>query len=71
MLNDEFPFGVVCEAVVTEDGAVVELRQTVDAHLMSLHVKTVRVISSLAMLLVNKSHNYWDIVRYNWAIVVQ
>jgi len=42
MLNDELSFGVVREVVVSEDGAVVELRQTVDADLMSLnHVKQV------------------------------
>jgi len=36
MLNDELAFGVVREVVVAEDGTVVELRQTVDADLMSL-----------------------------------
>jgi len=37
MLNDEATFGVVSEVIVPEDGAVVELRQTVDADLMRLH----------------------------------
>jgi len=39
MLNDQFPFGVVCEIVVPEDGTVVELGQAVNADLMCLHDK--------------------------------
>jgi len=39
VLNDEFPFGIVCEVVVSEDGTVVEFCQTVDANLMCLQSK--------------------------------
>jgi len=36
MLNDEFAFSVIREVVVPEDGAIVELRQTVNTDLMCL-----------------------------------
>ena len=39
MLNDKFSFGVISKAVVLEDGAVVELCQSVDADLTCLHIK--------------------------------
>jgi len=47
MLNDQFTFGVICEVVVPEDGAVVELCQSVDADLMCLYVKQHTTLSSL------------------------
>jgi len=51
MLNDKLPFGVVCEIVVPEDGAVVELRQAVNADLMCLHVTQFVSSQTLAILI--------------------
>jgi len=41
MFDDEFSFGIVREVIIPEDGAVVELRQAVNAYLMCLHIHTV------------------------------